>query len=469
MGIDALVAAAVDAFGTGAADAGAATIGAGAAEAGAGAAATLPGASIADIVGSGEGLFGGAPGLAGTLEAGGSGLSIADLAGGTAGLGAAGTAADFLAAPGASAFDAAAATPTAIGGASAFDSGLPSSVANANASIPGATPGGVATPGSAGAAGGAPSAVPPGASAGSVAAPPGVAGSPDATAGSSVFNTGTSAVPGSPGATPSPSIASLTGSPGATPSSSIASLTGAPASNATVPGAAGYSSIGGPGGPAPLGGGSSVSDSSGVFSNLADKFSPSNLASSAVDSLTKNPLGVALGAGGLGYSIYEGTQQTANEKALTADAQTATANSASLANQGQGLVNYLTSGTLPAGYQTQVTQAINSAIAQAKSNAASQGLSTDPTQNTALAAELEQIQNQQPILQEQIAAQLAGTGTSLINAGATSAGLSGQLYQALVANDTTQAANAGKAIASLAAALSGKSQATIGSTPITVG
>lgn len=55
--------------------------------AGAGAAATLPGSSIADIVGSGEGLFGGTPELAGTLLAGGSGLSLADLAGGTAGLG----------------------------------------------------------------------------------------------------------------------------------------------------------------------------------------------------------------------------------------------------------------------------------------------------------------------------------------------------------------------------------------------
>jgi hypothetical protein len=116
-----------------------------------------------------------------------------------------------------------------------------------------------------------------------------------------------------------------------------------------------------------------------------------------------------------------------------------------------------------------VTQAINSAITRAKSAAAAQSLSTDPNQNTALAKQIQEIQNQQPILQEQLAAQLAGTGTSLINAGATSAGLSGSLYQALVANDTTQAANAGKAIALLAAALSGKSQATLGSTPITVG
>ena len=84
----------------------------------------------------------------------------------------------------------------------------------------------------------------------------------------------------------------------------------------------------------------------------------------------------------------------------------------------------------------------------------------DPAQNSALQGEIDQIMNQQPILQEQIAAQLAGTGTSLINAGATSANLYGNLYQALVQNDTTQAANAGKAIASLAAAMAGKSQAT---------
>jgi hypothetical protein len=235
---------------------------------------------------------------------------------------------------------------------------------------------------------------------------------------------------------------------------------------ASIPGAQGFTSVGG----APLTGGS-AGGSGGAFdfSSLADKFSPSNLASSAVNSLTSNPLGVALGAGGLGYSIYQGTKNTANENSLTADANTATANSNALQSQGQGLVNLLTSGTLPAGYQTQVTQAINSAITAAKSNAAAQGLSADPTQNTALAAEIEQIQNQQPILQEQIASQLAGTGTSLINAGATSAGLSGQLFSTLVANDTTQAANAGKAIASLAAALSGKTQATIGSTPITIG
>jgi hypothetical protein len=332
-----------------------------AAAAGGTAAATLPGADIAPIIGSGEGLFGGAPGLAGPLLSGGSGLSLADLASGTAGLGAAGTAADFLAAPGASAFNSAALTPTAFGGATAIDaSGLPSGVANANAAIPGAPP--ALTQGSAslpGVAGGSPSAVPAGSSAGSVAAPSGIADSPDAT---SVFSTGTQPIAGRPGATPSSPVASLaSGAPGG-----------------SVPGAAGPTSLGG--------GALNAAPGAAPSSSIADMLSPGNLANSAVKSLTSNPLGIARGAGGLGYSIYEGTQQTKNEQALTADAKQATANSNALTTQGQGLVHYLTSGTLPPQYQTQIDQALSSAVTAAKSRAAAQGQSADPAQNTALQA-----------------------------------------------------------------------------------
>jgi hypothetical protein len=95
-------------------------------------------------------------------------------------------------------------------------------------------------------------------------------------------------------------------------------------------------------------------------------------------------------------------------------------------------------------------------------------LPTDPTKNTTLAAQIQSIQNQEPAMITQVASQLFTSGSSLISAGQSAAGLSGQLYQALVQNDTTQAGNIGKAIASLAAALNGKTQATIGNTPITI-
>jgi hypothetical protein len=82
-------------------------------------------------------------------------------------------------------------------------------------------------------------------------------------------------------------------------------------------------------------------------------------------------------------------------------------------------------------------------------------------------AQIEQIQNQQPILQEQVAAQLAGAGTSLIGASAT--GLSGSLYTRRRSKATPRRRLTPKAIATLATAWSGKSQATIGSMPITIG
>ena len=61
----------------------------------------------------------------------------------------------------------------------------------------------------------------------------------------------------------------------------------------------------------------------------------------------------------------------------------------------------------------------------------------------------------------------ANSASSLLSAGSSAAGLSGTLYSALVANDTTQAANTGKAIAGLAAALNGKSSISAGGTTLT--
>lgn len=366
-------------------------------------------AGLGSLVGTGEGLFGGATGLEGTLLAG--GVPASEIASGaalgTTGLGALGTAESFLSAPAASGFNAAALTPGI--GAPGGGSGV----------LGAATP----TP------------------------------QPSSIGGSSVFDTGTSGVPGV-GATGAPAATPATVAP---PGASAAS-TAAPA-GVTAP----VDATGAAAGATPAAGAAPAAQSSSISDLL------SKAGSGALKSLTSNPLGVALGAGGLGYSIYEGTQNTANQKALQATAQTSANNSSALEGQGQSLVNYLTSGTLPPQYQTQIDQSIASAIANAKSNAAAQGLSTDPTQNTALATQISQIQNQAPILQEQIAAQLAGTGTSLIQAGAGAAGLSGSLYQSLVQNDTTQAANAGKAIATLAAALNGKSTNSIGSTTISTG
>jgi hypothetical protein len=407
-----------------AAGTGAATIGAADAGAAAGA------GGLADLVGTGTGLAGGATGLAGTELAG--GVSAADIASGVAfgggataaGGGALGTALDFLSAPAASGFDSAALTPgigAAGGGPGVLGASPVTTPTGAGStSVFDTGTSGISGVNSAGAPAATTGVTTPGAGAASVAAPSGVSGVPDATAAAS-------------GTTPATGAAGTAGASGTTPATGAAGTAGASAPTSSIESLLGKAGTG------------------------------------ALNSLTNNPLGTALGAGGLGFSVFEGLQQTANEKALTATANTANANSSALESQGQGLVNFLTSGTLPPAYQTQINQSIQSAITAAKSNAAAQGLSADPTQNAALATQIQEIQNQAPILQEQIAAQLAGTGTSLINAGAGAAGLSGQLFGTLVQNDTTQAANAGKAISTLAAALNGKSTNTIGQTTISTG
>jgi hypothetical protein len=63
----------------------------------------------------------------------------------------------------------------------------------------------------------------------------------------------------------------------------------------------------------------------------------------------------------------------------------------------------------------------------------------------------------------------ANSASSLLGAGASATGLSGSLYSTLVQNDTAQAANTGKAIANLAAALNGKSGTSVGGLTISTG
>lgn len=369
------------------------------------------GAGLAELVGTGEGLFGGTTGLEGTLAAGGAEGGIGTALGG-GGATALGTAESFLANPAASGFNLDAGTP---GFNTAGDSLLP---ANASPTL----------------------------GSGTTAVSPGTP--------NSVFNTGTNPLPGT----------NATGAPGAIGASAVSAPTGVSplggvdptaAAGGTVPGAQGPTSVGG----APVSGGSGASSG----------FSLDSLLSKASNSITNNPLGVGLGAAGLGYNIYSGQKQTANQKALAGDAAAATASSQTLATQGAALEQYLTNGTLPPAYQQQVDQAIQSAKTAAISNAAAQGLPTDPTKNTALAATLAQIDNQRSAMQTQVATQLFQSGAGLTSQGLQAAGLSGQLYQALVSNDTTQAANTGKAIASLASALNGKSSASVGGTNITIG
>lgn len=426
-----------------AAEAGGADLGAGLGEAGAGLGSAVGGAGagaggLADLVGTGAGLAGGATGLEGTGLAAGAGTGISSLVG-TGGT-ALDTAGSFLAAPDASLLGGAASTGGQLLGTGAAASGA--DVAASQAASSGLASGisGIVSPesplnalvGATGTTGFNPS-VGPGTTA--------VTGNPN-----SVFNTGTTPIAGSaaqPAAAGAPSVSAPAG---------VAPATGVDPTAA--------------GGAANVAGGGSATGTGAASGSTSISSLLGNAGSGAIDSLTKNPIPVALGAAGLGYNIYKGTQDTANQKALSADAATATANSNNMVASGEALQQYLTSGTLPPQYMTQVQQAIADAKTSAIANAAAQGLPTDPTKNTALATTLAKIDASEPQMISQVASQLFSSGSSLVSAGQSAAGLSGQLYQALVANDTTQAANTGKAIATLAAALNGKTNANVGGTNI---
>ena len=198
-----------------------------------------------------------------------------------------------------------------------------------------------------------------------------------------------------------------------------------------------------PGGAAPAAGAPGAAQAGGSF---LDK-----LGTGAINSITKNPLGVGLGAAGLGFNMLQGQKQSDAVKALAAQAS-------DLSGQGAQMRSYLASGTLPPGLQASVDKAVADAKSHAISNAAQQGLPTDPTQNTALAQSLAAIDQQVPILTAQL-------GQQLLSSGVQESGLSSQLYTSLAQIDQTQTTNMGKAIANFAAAMSpGGTKIQIGGT-----
>ena len=254
-------------------------------------------------------------------------------------------------------------------------------------------------------------AAPAAASATNFAAPAGVA-SPLGTDPTAAFGADSAALPANATPTAFTPTASNAALPNITPDGLAATPTGAPTS------------------------------SGGFLDTLSSKLSPGNIASGIGDSITKNPLGLLLAGGGLGYNILQGKKQTADVQALEAQA-------GQQAQTGAQLEGYLTSGTLPPGLQASVSQATAAAKANAISNAAGQGLSTDPTKNTSLAETLANIDAQVPVLTAQL-------GQQLLTSGITASGLSSNIYEQLANLDATQTQNIGKSIASMAAALSGK-------------
>ena len=180
--------------------------------------------------------------------------------------------------------------------------------------------------------------------------------------------------------------------------------------------------------------------------------------------------GPAIGAAGLGYSVLSQNAQqkaakasvTASQQQIAAQGAAATAAAAPELQQGQLLTNCLTTGTLPAGQQAQLDQATAAAKAQLIANAGARGVSTDPTQNSALAQDLANVDQQALATKGTIEQQLQQAGQAMVTTanqlmatGLNATDMSAQLQEYLINLDQTLAANTGKAIANFASALAG--------------
>jgi hypothetical protein len=190
------------------------------------------------------------------------------------------------------------------------------------------------------------------------------------------------------------------------------------------------------------------------------------------------------GLGGLGYSLYSGYTQNqqlkdmANQQAAiaaqarqTASMERATA--APIIAQGTDLMSYLTTGTLPAAFQSQVKQNVDAMKAQIIQGYGSRGMPTDPTHNSALAADLAAADVKGDELKTSIESTLSTAGNQMVDTAnkLLAAGLSSDQFAAQLPIEMQKLSNelnatTAKSLASFAAAMNlgpsaGKQTATI--------
>lgn len=181
-----------------------------------------------------------------------------------------------------------------------------------------------------------------------------------------------------------------------------------------------------------------------------------------MNSITKNPLGLAIAGGGLAYDVLQGNKTDPNQQQLQNEAPQLLAQGSALSASGQQLQTYLTSGTLPPNLQAQVNQSVAAAKAQIVANAAGNGQNTNPTQNSQLAADLAAADQNGLVLAGQLEQNLFSSGTQLLQTGVNETGLSTQIYQTLVNMDKANNQEIMTAIAGMASALGGGTKIQIG-------
>jgi hypothetical protein len=179
------------------------------------------------------------------------------------------------------------------------------------------------------------------------------------------------------------------------------------------------------------------------------------------------------GLAGLGYNLYSGYEQKQQLNQLAGQEAASAATEANVANteisaanplltSGNTLQQYLTTGTLPPQFQSQVTQATDAAKASIIQGYASRGMSTDPQNNSALAQDLANVDQQALTLQASLEETLATAGgqmisqaNQLLQSGASATEISAQIPIAMQQLDSTLNAQTAQAISTFASAVGG--------------
>ena len=177
-----------------------------------------------------------------------------------------------------------------------------------------------------------------------------------------------------------------------------------------------------------------------------------------------------LGAAGLGYSLFQGYQSQQAQKALQKQEQDyqnaiAGAGRASLAaaqpmlETGEAL---MTGGTVPAPMQALLDNFRNAQRARIIQGYGARNQNTDPTQNSALTADLNAVDNQMLALREQIGQQIVDTANTMLSQGVNATQIAARLPIIMQQLDMQLQQMEGNAIANFASAMSGRSMRVAG-------
>lgn len=259
------------------------------------------------------------------------------------------------------------------------------------------------------------------------------------------------------------------------PASGVGGGAPTPSLSSSVAAAGGPGDLGtiGPGGPIPLSPttmGGAPAAAPGSASLL-----PSWMQSTGTLGATLKDIGPIAGLGGLGYNMYQGYESKKALEGLAKTEQGLAANAAATAaeeqrmsqplfSKGEQLMNFLATNKLPHEFEAQVTQNVNAARARAIAGAAARGQNTDPQFNTALAGDLNAIDQQALEMRSKLEETLANEGqqmvaqaNQLLNSGLNATQLAAQIplmMQKLQIDLNSQTANA---LSTFAAALGGTS------------